>query len=96
LTFGARRPHGSSGGKSDRQGRSRRVGWRVHRIVGQPDAIHVVGFTTYNTAKAIPTSLQLPCSGKGTVTFTTCFGTVPCAANARNDVVPVTFENLAV
>ena len=60
------------------------------------DAIHVVGFTTYNTARAIPTSLRLPCSGKGTVTFTTCFGTVPCAANARNDVVPITFENLAV
>src|SRR5437867_3532304 len=60
------------------------------------DSIHVVGFTTYNTPKAIPTSLQLPCSGTGTVTFTTCFGTLPCAANAKDDVVPVTFENLAV
>jgi hypothetical protein len=60
------------------------------------DSIHVVGFTTYNTAKAIPTGLQLPCSGTGTVTFTTCFGTVPCAANAKDNVVPVTFENLAV
>jgi hypothetical protein len=58
------------------------------------DAIHVVGFTRYNTAKAIPTSLRLPCSGKGTVTFTTCFGTLPCAANARDDLVPVTFENI--
>ena len=60
------------------------------------DAIHVVGFTTYNTPKAIPSSLQLPCSGTGTVTFTTCFGTVPCAADTKNDVVPVTFENIAV
>jgi hypothetical protein len=59
------------------------------------DAIHVVGFTTYKTAKAIPTGLQLPCSGTGTVTFTTCFGTRPCAATAKDDVVPVTFENIA-
>jgi hypothetical protein len=59
------------------------------------DAIHVVGFTTYKTAKAIPTGLQLPCSGTGTVTFTTCFGTRPCAATANDDVVPVTFENIA-
>jgi hypothetical protein len=60
------------------------------------DAFHVVGFITYNTAQAIPTGLQLPCGGTGTVTFTTCFGTLPCAANAKADVVPVTFVNLAV
>ena len=60
------------------------------------DALHVVGFTTYNSPKAIPTSVRLPCSGTGTVTFTTCFGTLPCAANAKDNVVAVTFENMAV
>ena len=59
------------------------------------DAFHVVGFTAYNVAKALPTGLQLPCAGTGTVTFTTCFGTLPCAVNAKADVVPVTFVNLA-
>ena len=56
----------------------------------------VVAFTSYYTPKSIPTKLRLPCSGKGTVTFTTCFGTLPCAANAKDDVVPVTFLNIAV
>ena len=60
------------------------------------DAIHVVGFTSYNVAEPIPTSLQLPCQGTGTVTFTTCFGTLPCAADTRPAVVPVTFLNIAV
>jgi hypothetical protein len=74
------------------------TGSSAHEIWAEfnKDAIHVVGFTRYNVAKAIPTSLRLPCSGKGTVTFTTCFGTLPCAANARDNVVPVTFENIAV
>jgi hypothetical protein len=74
------------------------TGPSAHQIWAEfnKDAIHVVGFTTYNTAKAIPTSLRLPCSGTGTVTFTTCFGTLPCAATAKDDVVPVTFENIAV
>ena len=74
------------------------TGSSAHEIWAEfnKDSFHVVGFTTYNTPKAIPTNLQLPCSGTGTVTFTTCFGTLPCAANAKDDVVPVTFENLAV
>ena len=59
------------------------------------DALHVVGFTSYNTPKAIPTALRLPCNGAGAVMFTTCFGTLPCASNARDDVVHVTFENIA-
>jgi hypothetical protein len=59
------------------------------------DALHVVGFTSYNTPKAIPAALRLPCSGTGSVTFTTCFGTLPCASSARDDVVRVRFENIA-
>jgi hypothetical protein len=57
---------------------------------------NAVGFATYRTPKPIPTNLQLPCGGTGTVTFTTCFGTLPCASNARDDVVLVTFMNIAV
>jgi hypothetical protein len=59
------------------------------------DLIHVAHFTHYNTPASIPTALQLPCQGTGTVTFTTCFGTLPCAADARDEVVPVTFINIA-
>ncbi len=70
----------------------------AHEIWAQfgRDLFHVVGFTSYNTAKPIPTSLRLPCQGTGTVTFTTCFGTLPCAANAKADTVTVTFMNIAV
>ena len=57
---------------------------------------NAVGFATYRTPKPISTTLQLPCGGTGTVTFTTCFGTLPCASNARDDVVLVTFLNIAV
>jgi len=60
------------------------------------DALHVVGFTSYNTPKAIPNGLRLPCDGTGTVTFTTCFGTLPCSSSAKDDTVRVTFENIAV
>jgi hypothetical protein len=60
------------------------------------DQVHVVGFTAYNVDKPIPTSLRLPCQGTGSVTFTTCSGTQPCAANSKPDTVTVTFENIAV
>jgi hypothetical protein len=39
-------------------------------------AAHFVGFTQYKVAQAFPTALRLPCQGTGTVTFTTCFGTL--------------------
>jgi hypothetical protein len=69
----------------------------AHEIWAQfNDNFNVVGFTRYNTPQAIPTGLQLPCGGAGAVTFTTCFGTLPCSATAEDDVVPVTYENIAV
>jgi hypothetical protein len=69
----------------------------AHEVWAQfgSDLFHVVGFTRYNVAESIPTSLRLPCQGTGTVMFTTCFGTLPCAANARVDIVTVTFVNIA-
>jgi len=60
------------------------------------DKRHVVGFTSYGVRKTIPRALQLPCGGTGRVTFTTCFGTQPCSATARDDHVRVTYENIAV
>jgi hypothetical protein len=60
------------------------------------DQLHVVAFANYDTPATIPTTLQLPCQGTGTVDFTTCFGTLPCAADAVDSVVTVTFVNIAV
>jgi hypothetical protein len=60
------------------------------------DLVNVVAFTHYRTPEAIPTTLQLPCQGTGTVTFTTRFGTMPCSVDARDDVVAVSFINIAV
>jgi len=59
------------------------------------DLFHVVAFTNYDAPGTIPTTLQLPCQGTGTIAFTTCFGTLPCAADAVDDIVTVTFVNIA-
>ena len=60
------------------------------------DPSQVVRFTRYRTPEAIPTTLKLPCQGTSTVTFTTCFGTLPCASDARDDIVTVSLVNIAV
>jgi hypothetical protein len=74
------------------------TGSAAHEVWAQfgKDERHVVGFRRYGVSKAIPTALRLPCQGTGTVAFTTCFGTLPCAANAKDDRVPVKFVNIAV
>jgi hypothetical protein len=59
------------------------------------DLFHVVAFSTYDTPGTIPNILQLPCQGTGTVAFTSCFGTLPCASSAVDDIVTVTFVNIA-
>jgi hypothetical protein len=60
------------------------------------DLFHSVAFTSYDAPGSIPGSLRLPCEGTGTIGFTSCFGTRPCAADAVDDVVTVTFVNIAV
>jgi hypothetical protein len=60
------------------------------------DTRHVVRFDSYGVARALPSGLRLPCGGSGRVTFTTCFGTLPCSADAHDDHVGVTYENIAV
>ena len=59
------------------------------------DRFHVVAFANYDTPATIPTTLQLPCQGTGLVDFTTCFGTMPCAADSVDNIVTVTFVNIA-
>ena len=59
------------------------------------DKVHVVGFSRYRVTHPIPTALRLPCQGTGTVRFTTCFGTMPCSSTAKDDVLRVTFVNVA-
>ena len=53
-------------------------------------------FWLYDLPQAIPPTLQVPCEGSGVVTFSSCWGTMPCAADSGPDVVPVTFVNIAV
>jgi hypothetical protein len=48
----------------------------------------------YGVARAIPTSLKLPCSGTGSVSFKPTPATA--AGGAIPDTVEVTFENIAV
>jgi hypothetical protein len=56
-------------------------------------AIDVVVFDTYGT-RELPTSLDVPCEGTGTVTFLQCFGIVACRSGSP-DVVRVKFVNIA-
>lgn len=52
-------------------------------------------FTVYDAAEPLPTTLDVPCDGTGSVTFSTCFDVLPCSAAANPDVLTVTFVNLA-
>jgi len=55
-------------------------------------AAGAVELTRYGVARSIPTTLELPCSGTGSVSFV---GTPPTAASTP-DTVKVTYENIAV
>jgi hypothetical protein len=55
----------------------------------------VVSFSRYDTPALLPSALQLPCEGTGTVAFTTCFGPVACAIDAVDYTLTVTFVNIA-
>jgi hypothetical protein len=53
-------------------------------------------FTDYGQRQAIPTSIQVPCSGTGQVEFSSCPYLAPCAAGWVPVDVTVTFEDIAV
>lgn len=57
-------------------------------------ALDVVALDTYGTDRELPTTLEVPCDGTGTVTFLQCFGIIACR-NGSPDVVKVTFLNIA-
>ncbi len=52
-------------------------------------------FKTYDTPKAIPQTVLVPCSGSGTVVFSSCPYRAPCAAGWVAVDVKVTFVNVA-
>lgn len=52
-------------------------------------------FKTYGTPKTIPTTVLVPCSGSGTVVFSSCPYLAPCAAGWVTDDVKVSFVNIA-
>jgi hypothetical protein len=52
-------------------------------------------FTTYGRPRSIPTSIRVPCDGKGTVVFSSCPYLAPCAAGWVPDDVTVQFVNIA-
>jgi hypothetical protein len=51
--------------------------------------------TTYDASKTIPTSVLVPCSGSGTVVFSSCPYLASCAAGSVTDDVKVRFVNVA-
>jgi hypothetical protein len=56
------------------------------------DTSAVVRLAQYGVGRKIPTTLNLPCSGKGTVSFVP----VPSSDASADDTVQVTYENIAV
>jgi hypothetical protein len=52
-------------------------------------------FTTYGTPQLIPTSVRVPCDGKGKVEFSPCPYLAPCVYGWSADVVRVTFVDIA-
>jgi len=52
-------------------------------------------FDTYGTPQTIPTSVRVPCGGKGRVVFSPCPYLAPCVAGWTPDVVRVQFANIA-
>lgn len=59
---------------------------------GSASSTNALVFSAYNSPLAIPTSILLPCSGKGAVQFTPH----PDSDTARAESLPVTFVNIAV
>jgi hypothetical protein len=74
------------------------TGSQGHELWSQfaADRLHYVAFTTYDTPMTLPSTLQLPCDGTGTVDFSPCFDTLPCAVDSADYIVNVTFVNIAV
>ena len=55
-----------------------------------------VEFTRYGSPKPIPSTVRVPCDGRGRVEFSSCPYLAPCAAGWIPTYVTVRFENVAV
>ena len=55
-----------------------------------------LAFTHYGQPKPIPSSVRVPCNGRGKVEFSSCPYLAPCAAGWVPAYVPVRFVNIAV
>lgn len=56
---------------------------------------NIVQFTVYDVTQEIPTDIDVPCDGTGTVMFLQCFGIIACR-DGSPDAVKVTFQNIAL
>jgi hypothetical protein len=52
-------------------------------------------FRKYGKPQGIPSSVRVPCNGKGKAVFSSCPYLAPCAAGFIPDTLSVTFENIA-
>jgi len=68
--------------------------WFVPDASGPPP--QMVTFADYGTEQAVPTSVRVPCDGRGHVQFSPCPYLAPCVAGWVTNVVSVRFVNLAV
>lgn len=55
---------------------------------------NIVQVTTYDTPVEIPSGVDAPCDGKGTVTFHQCWGIIACTSGS-SATVQVRFVNIA-
>ena len=53
-------------------------------------------FKTFSTPVAIPTSIEVPCGGTGTIVFSSCPYLAPCAFGWVTYSISVKFESLGV
>ncbi len=72
---------------------SRILAWFVPRPGGVRPV--QVEFTSYRSPKPIPSTVRVPCDGKGRVEFSSCPYLAPCAAGWIPTYVTVRFENVA-
>ena len=70
--------------------------WFVPENSPAPTTPVQLKFASYRTPQEIPTSVEVPCDGTGTVEFSSCPYLAPCAFGWVPTYVSVQFVNIAV
>jgi hypothetical protein len=83
-----------AGGDGDTGPFSQVYAWFVPAQASAAQPVQV-RFDSYGVRKAIPTKIQVPCTGTGTVEFSSCPYLAPCAAGWVPDYVTVHFVDIA-